>query len=370
MPAEDAQEVRPLLSTQQWRIIVTFFTLMSLFLTAWYIRQRQQKKGIKTFNFVESHIATSPASGPELSSEMKDSNNSTQPAAEDNVTGEPAIAQAADGIELQSDETLPAAQAPVADPQDQILELDGVQDAEESGKADPQIAQPTEAHELSSYDSPRSENFIDEQVYEISIDELHSASEIEVFDQVETPRDAAAETAPLISKDLTDGEPGFEQPQDEAHHVVDDLEQPASRVQQSLLGTPWMQELSHNLDPQESDISLEKDEQQPPESPAAEAEVEEAKPQSGSKTASGRFAAQQLRIDQAHTLEPRPAVRPTTPESSSEQDVDKTKLDSEAAGSIPRPSAAANWMKMADHPQQPEENLDHIFQAIMRERKK
>lgn len=370
LPAKEVTETRALLSAQQWRIIVTFVTLMSLFLAAWYIRQRQQKKGLKTFNFVESRISTSPESGSESSAELKNSDNSAETAAEVKIAAEPETAPAAEEIDPQLAEEPAATQAPVDDARDKFLELEHLPDETRTeatgGPTDP----PREAHELSSYDAPRNEDFIDQKAYEISIEDLNSGFEMEAFDRVKTPSEKSLEAAASVSKDLPDEETKLEPSQDGAHHVVGGLEQPASWVQQSLLGKPWIQELSHDLDPQQSDVSLEKQAEQPADSPAAEAETEEAKQQTGPKESSGRFAAQQLRIDQAHTLEPRPTARRSVPETSSDQDLDNTTSSSAAAERVAPPSAAANWLKMADHPQQPEENLDHIFQAIMRERKK
>jgi len=355
------ERTRALLSAQQWRIIVTFVTLISLFLTAWYIRQRQLKRGLKTFNFVESHTATSPtpASDPPL-----EAGNSGGPA------DQPAASHAAEAIASQTGVAPAAVRSPADDAQDEILELGGVQNAAHRGEPGTRTAQTVKVHELNSYDSPRSEDYIDEQAFEISFEELGSGSEIQVFDQVETPREAAAEAAASSGEDLADDESLLEARHDEAESVIDELEQPGSRVQQTLLGTPWMQELSGGLDPEQSDVSLERHDEQPADAPAAEAEVKEAKPHAGSKPTSGRFAAQQLRIDQAHAQEPRPAIRPQAAETPREQALDKTVSGSQSAGRSEPPSAAAKWMKMADHPAQPEENLDHIFQAILRDRKK
>lgn len=352
VPVAKTSEGRALLSAQQWRIIVTFVTLMVLFLSAWYIRHRQQKNGIKTFNFVESRIGSSSGTTAAQLSQAR----SPEPPADETATDEPQIANAeAEASEPTSEIREAAVQSRIDAPQGEVLELERlkIEGLEESG---PEQNLANYSFELSAYDSARSENFIDEATFEVTIDELGSSHEIEVFDPVEWPREAVAEVSGSKTEQNAD-----ESLQEEAHADTEAVEEePSTRVQQSLLGTPWWQEISNGLDPHESDIALEK---QPVDAPEAREEIEEAQRQPVKTLASGRFASQQLRIDQAHTDQPTPPTQPPTHKLSSEPD----NVESDR---VKPPSAASKWLRMEDAPRQPEENLDYIFQSIMRDRKK
>jgi hypothetical protein len=349
VPVAETSGGRALLSAQQWRIIVTFVTLMVLFLSAWYIRQRQQKNGIKTFNFVESRIGSSSGTAAAVLAEAK---LPVQPT--EQQTDEPQVVKAeAEAVEPKSEDTEVVVQARIDVPHGEVLELERLNN-EELGESGPERRLADYAFELSAYDSARYDNFIDEETFEVTIDELGSSHEMEAFDPVEWPRETVAESIDAITAEVTD-----EPPQTEQQSDTDALkEESTTLVQQSLLGTPWLQDLSNELDPHESDISLEK---QPVDAPEAREEIEAAQRQPVKKLTSGRFASQQLRFDQAHSVQPPPATKPP---------IHKTASESETAEAdrVKPPSAASKWLRMEDPPRQPDENLDHIFQSIMRDR--
>ena len=364
LPAVKSSDDRAMLSAQQWRIIATFVTLMVLFLSAWYIRQRQQKSGIKAHNFVESRISTSPETPAGQLAEAKTSKEPAEPRGVDS-----AVIDQSEIANVEDESTMPSAektevevQAQVDDPHDDVLELEVLKN---EGPDESELKHNLAAYsfELSAYDSARKGDFIDHETFEVTIDELGSGHEIETFDPVEWPRETAAQTIGSVEGNVEDAPPAESLPAEAQHESEDLEEEAATRVQQSILGTPWLQELSSNLDPQQSDISLD---EQPADTPEAGEEIKEAQPQASKKLSSGRFAAQQMRIDQAHSAQPQPAKQPLVPESSTEPTLDQTGSDSER---VNPPSAASKWLRMEDAPQQPEENLDHIFQSIMRDRR-